>query len=96
LEGLSKRIFMQALVRLSRRAKLFPKSFSLVGVEIGQTIVETANVNIFRGRHEGREVCLKKYRRRSQSYGNGDDMVEVCIIHLRRLHGSIDSWLASD
>jgi hypothetical protein len=79
LEDLSKRNFIQALVRLSRRAKLFPRSFSLAGIKIGQTVVETSNVDVFRGLHEGRAVCLKKYRvlRQSQSNDSRVDMVEV-------------------
>jgi hypothetical protein len=85
LEDLSKRSIMQALVRLSKCAKLLPRSFSLAGIKIGQTVVETSNVDVFRGLHEGRAVCLKKYRvlRQSQSNDGRVDMVEVCIIHLK-------------
>ncbi|RXW24304.1 hypothetical protein EST38_g1569 [Candolleomyces aberdarensis] len=61
---------MQALLRLSQRAELFPKSFSLSGVEIGKVIVQTSNVDIFRGIHGGREVVLKRYRVLSQYQSN--------------------------
>jgi hypothetical protein len=83
LEGSLRRKFTQALLRLSKRAKLVPKSLILLGVQIGDVIVETSNVDIFRGLHGGREVCLKKYRvRRSQSNGIRDGLVAVCgIIH---------------
>jgi hypothetical protein len=77
---------MQALVRLSKRAKFLPTSFSLVGVKIGQVIVESSNVDIFRGFHEGRAVCLKRYRVLRKSQSNRDDTLKVCILHLRRLH----------
>ena len=73
---------MQALLRLSQRAKLIPKSFSLPGVDIGEVLVETSNVDIFRGTHGGREVCLKKYRVRRQSQSNGirGNLIEVGTI----------------
>jgi hypothetical protein len=63
--------FMQALLRLSTRAILLPKSFILSGVEIGEVLVGTSNVDIFHGLHEGREVCLKKYRIFKKSQWNG-------------------------
>ncbi|RXW24296.1 hypothetical protein EST38_g1563 [Candolleomyces aberdarensis] len=81
LEGRKKRKFMQALLRLSKRAKLLPKSFSLSGVDIGEVIIETPNVDISRGRHGGREVCLKKYRLRRWSQSNPlrEKLVELLI-----------------
>ncbi|RXW18016.1 hypothetical protein EST38_g7838 [Candolleomyces aberdarensis] len=80
-EDHKKRKFMKALLRLSKRAKLIPRSFILSGVEIGEVIIETSNVDIFRGLHGGREVCLKKYRlrRRSQSNAIREDLVELLI-----------------
>ncbi|RXW24276.1 hypothetical protein EST38_g1558 [Candolleomyces aberdarensis] len=80
-EGPRKKKFMQALLRLSKCARLFPKSFILSAVEIGDVIVETSSVDIFRGLHGGREVCLKKYRlrRRSQSNAIREDLVELLI-----------------
>ncbi|RXW24302.1 hypothetical protein EST38_g1565 [Candolleomyces aberdarensis] len=81
LEGLLKRKFMQALLRLSKRAKLFPESFSLTGVEIGEVVIQTPSIDIFRGLYGGREVCLKKYRvlRQSQSNAIREDLVELLI-----------------
>lgn len=73
---------MQALLRLSKRAKLLPVLFKLRNVEIRDVVIETPTVDIFRGSHEGREVCLKKYRvrRQSQSSALREDLVEVCSI----------------
>jgi serine/threonine protein kinase len=75
---------MQALLRLSKRAKLLPQSFSLSGVQRGEVIVQSPNVDIFRGLHGGRNVCLKMYRVRRQSQSNStQDFVEVGIISPR-------------
>ncbi|KAJ2914079.1 hypothetical protein MD484_g6347, partial [Candolleomyces efflorescens] len=79
LDDDTKSKFVQALLRLSKRAKVIPKSFNLSGIEMGEVIIETGSVDILRGQHEGRDVCLKKYRfrRRSQSNTIREDLVEL-------------------
>jgi hypothetical protein len=82
VDGDKKRKFMQALLRLSKRTKLIPRSFNLPGVEMGEVIIETGSVDILRGFYGGQEVCLKKYRFRGRSQSNviREDLVEVWII----------------
>jgi hypothetical protein len=81
--------FMQALLRLSTRALLLPQSFGLSGIEIGEVLVGTSNVDIFKSLHEGRKVCLKKYRvfKQSRSKGAWEGFVKVYfpISHVEQL-----------
>jgi hypothetical protein len=70
VDGDKKRKFMQALLRLSKRAIFIPRSFNLAGVEMGEVIIETGSVDILRGSHGGRKVCLKKPRFRGRSQPN--------------------------
>jgi hypothetical protein len=79
VDGDKKRKFMQALLHLSKLAKVIPRSFNLHGVEMGEDEVEvkyrTHIADIFQGSCGGRKVCLKRYRFYRQRRPN--DLLEV-------------------
>ncbi|KAF5342346.1 hypothetical protein D9611_001604 [Ephemerocybe angulata] len=77
LEGSQRRKILQALLRLAKRSKLMPTDFFLGAVQIGEVFFQTPNVDVFRGLHHGRDVCLKRYRNHNQA--SRDDMATRII-----------------
>ncbi|KAF6757210.1 kinase-like domain-containing protein [Ephemerocybe angulata] len=77
LEGSQRRKILQALLRLAKRSKLMPTDFFLGAVQIGEVFFQTPNVDVFRGLHQGRDVCLKRYR--NHNHASRDDMAARII-----------------
>lgn len=61
LDGWYKRRFLDAVVRLSRKSRLYPQSLNITGVDqVGSTGDRGGFGAIFRGVLSGREVALKE------------------------------------
>lgn len=53
---------LKAHLRLSKKSGLVPSSFYVHNIVHIERVIETPSVDIYRGDHLGRAVCLKKYR----------------------------------
>lgn len=78
---------MKALLRLTQRNRMLPEVYRIRDVGIGEVAYQSSGVDVYRGTHRGRVVCLKKYR--SFNEVTQGETTEVCHLfhsHLRSVN----------